>query len=397
MPSSNDSSQSINEDINEYIKNININDIENDNYITNTVNSAMTTTVNMAVNITNALDSTNEDSVINLVKSKMNVIMEHVYVGKGASVVIDQEATATQYATLTAIVQTISEQRSDVSSIAIALDMLNISQGLDSMSDTAAQIANSSDISASQGASVSSSQSAESKGFTTSSNDSDQSISLNTTIDVYNINNNTVKNDTTAQNIANYITQVKDNLTSNNNYTQNINNVFESINMMENGMNVIIGSLYVDEGGTFIARQSFSQIQESKSEIFQFYNNFMCDMVYHYLENNMVSSDEQTASASNTTDLSSSSSNVASASQSASGSSSQTAKSKDLVSSVVDSVTDMIGSIAGVIVAVIAVVMVVLGLGGLVFLFMFLKKKSGNKAPKIMDPATVRTNNTIGK
>ena len=388
MGASNTSTQQINEDIAEYIRNININDIENDNYIVNTVNSAMTTTVNMAVNITNALDSTNEDSVINKIINSMTIDIDEIYVGSGASVKISLESVATQYATLYAIVQSINEQQSDVSAIAIALDMLGISQGLDSMSDTAAQIANSSSASASQDASLSSDQSAESKGWTNASNDSNQSINANTTIDIYNINNNSVTNDTTAQNIANYITQVKDNITSNNNYSEKINNVFSSINSIENSMSIIVGKIYVDQGGSLDMSETFSQIQEAKSEIFQFYNNYMCDVVYHYLENNMVSENEQTGSASNTTDLSSSSTNVASASQSASESSSQTAKAKDLLSSVVDSVTDMISSIAGSIVGVIVLVIAIGGIGLVIFVFMFLKKKGKNNklSPMMMMP-----------
>lgn len=386
MGASNSNTQQINEDIAEYIRNININDIENDNYITNTVNSAMATTVNMAVNITNALDSTNEDSVVNQIINHMSISIGDVHVGKNASVKISLESVATQYATLYAIVQSINEQQSDVSAVAIALDMLGISQGLDSMSDTAAQIANSSSASAAQDASLSGEQSAESSGFTQASNDSSQSINLNTTIDIYNINNNTVTNDTTAQNIANYITQVKDNITSNNNYSEKINNVFSSINSIENDMSITVGNIFVDEGGSLDMSETFSQIQEAKSEIFQFYNNYMCDIVYHYLENNMVSESEQTGSASNTTDLSSSSTNVASASQSASESSSQTATAKDLLSSIAESIADMIGSIAGIIVIVIVAVIAIGGIGLVIFLFMFLKKKGKNNKPEIIKP-----------
>lgn len=359
----------------ESISNLNLSYESNDNYINNTITNAYKAAVSIASSMTSTMltaQEANLESKIENVMKQSNIKISGV---KNSTIELAQKFTADQVITAMAFMQAINQQESDIQSITIASDMLKATQSMDSLKKQAEKLASQTSVSATQETKTTQSQSTTNSGDVLSKVKSVSNVEMenNTTVEVYNNNIAIAKNDSDLENIQDYAKEINDNVENLNEYFQQAEQTLESIAAVSNIMeqsNIDI-SLIIDS--KVILTQASETTQELYTELVSFYQNLMCDKLFHYYENTIVNDVSQETSESISQSADQSTSTKADASSTAEAATDSTTTSTGVVGSLADSLSSICSSITGTVATVIIVIACIIGVAIIALIIGFTK------------------------
>lgn len=360
MGSSTSSYSNLAVNVKDTIKNLSLDYTKNDNYVNNTIKNAFISAVNVAVSMQSIMQSENAQTIKSEIENKMNVSNVKI-TGEGNSFKVGQFNNAEQYITALAFVTAINNQDTQTEALAIASDILNATQGAELLADQSSKLSSVASTDEDISAVIDTLQSATAGSLSGGSSDVSRSKeSVDVVVDQYNEAYNFEVSENVVSLLQDYCTQMQDNVSNGNEYFLNAKQNLEALVTAVNDMNVS-GVEIEGINNSFEVVQANNQIQSIYSKLESFYNNIMSDKLYHYYEDTIVQSGDQTARASTSQSVYLDQASAADVKVTAEESTEQTAESTGIIQDLGSALTGMLDSVSGPVAAIVCVFIIVVG------------------------------------
>ena len=376
MSSSTSSETNIVNTISAALSNTAITSTETDNYVNNTINNAMTTALSICGEMKNIVDTLNKTQIDAAINSVLNsyINLENI---SNSTISVMQQVTNKQYVYGYAYIKAINNIQADTTSTAIASDILQATQGVDTLTQAVQDIIQDADLSAAIEEAVSAMQTSQLTGAGNSSDDVSNNIKNQTKVDIANMSKKIASYTNTDKLTQNYTNRIKENIVNKTISTSKLKNNMEIYSNITATLNSVITGKNWNKVNLVVSQVDV-QTQEISENVVTYYENYMYDTMYNYLNRDVLNKTDQVSSHTTVNTDNVEATAAATISEAIKTETKQSSSNTSSFSNLVDKASSLMSGIGIKVALVIIAIVAVLGIGAVILIVM-LKKVLTNK------------------